>query len=805
MANGNSVNRALEAVSICPRQQYRRPVKDLSFEVASHVRAYLDHQRYEQAYIFLHTLIAAGTSITTPAKPYAGLLAPAAHIALASTLIVYPPVTTRATSDDAIRGSDAALRYLHCLQDTVDRSAESLKAFRTAFTFTDSRRRGPAIQSPLGSPASTRGYDIEQLNDVAANSQSLWHCAEDFWHIVGWAFNCSVVHKKRWERWRLWLDIMLSFIEAEWDDCTKHGDPLQETLIWQYICSQEPLAGNTRKRIFRAIHATGDPQSLKEFSQVWDKETQDPKPTNTKKHSGLVDFEKGDIGDYESEDEDVGTQDAPRSAIRGRRSRNTCKDPDTSLPLLEETYLPDYDAAVQRLGGINAVELRQRLITLLSKVARELPDHFTSVEGLFDTLALQLRYFPVSLLHLLITTSRLSSADQVALNVTVLTALSTEKYINYTNATPTQGELERLLLPQRARTHSFADNAKVSLLLEQVFMNMMEPVQLQPTEALRAAVESGIKERNSVKGRKENPDEEEVGEASLVTSSERLRGLVDVLEMMTGEMPVRESPRKVKRPRTYTHGQGYHNLTHNYDLRDPLLTSLGHEQCAKLSATYPNHNTIDLIIASPIRRTIQTAAFSFGPALSRPEVLFLLDPKLQELGSHDADRGLDLPDLQEWIKETEKEGEKKVKFDWEKIDTSAVEEGWNSKQGYWAYEANAIYTRAADMRSSLFSRDENHIVLVSHGAISHFLTEDWEIEDPMLGTNWSNCEVREYVFSEDSKDGDAHLVETEESKKRRPPYEGVRWARADEWKRIRSGDKDEHVVEEVREVEEQGQ
>ncbi|KAK7186450.1 hypothetical protein DPSP01_002118 [Paraphaeosphaeria sporulosa] len=247
------------------------------------------------------------------------------------------------------------------------------------------------------------------------------------------------------------------------------------------------------------------------------------------------------------------------------------------------------------------------------------------------------------------------------------------------------------------------------------------------------------------------------------------------------------------------HGQGFHNLTHNYDLRDPLLTPLGHEQCAQLSATYPNHDTVDLIIASPIRRTIQTAAFSFGPALARADVPFLLDPKLQELGSHNADRGLDPEDLKTWLTETEKEGEKKFKFDWEKIDVSGVEEGWNSKKGYYAYEANAIYQRAADMRASLYQRNEDHIVLVSHGAIAHFLTEDWQIHDPMLGTNWSNCEIREYVFSGNSKDGDAHLVEIEESKARRPPYEGPVWEAP--WKGVRSGDKDEHVVEEIKEVE----
>jgi hypothetical protein len=293
------------------------------------------------------------------------LLAPPSQLALASTLVVYPPITTRATSADAIKGSDAALKYLRCVQTTVHRSAETLKTFQTAFAFIDSRRRDMSLHSPLNTPSSRRGHDIEQLSDVAANAKSLWRCAEDFWHVVGWAFNCSVKHKKRWGRWKLWLDVMLSFIEAEWDGCTKNGDRLEDTLIWQYICSQEPLAGNTRKRILRAIYASGDPHSLREFVQVWDKETEAPKSKDTKKDVGPVDFETGDMGFYASEDEDVAMQDAPRSAVRGRNAKNTPKVSDTCLPPLEEAFIGDYDAAVQRLGGMDAVNLRQRLVTLV--------------------------------------------------------------------------------------------------------------------------------------------------------------------------------------------------------------------------------------------------------------------------------------------------------------------------------------------------------------------------------------------------------------------------------------------------------
>lgn len=158
---------------------------------------------------------------------------------------------------------------------------------------------------------------------------------------------------------------MLSFIEAEWDHCTRHGDPLQDTLIWHYICSQEPLAGNTRKRIIRAIFAAGDSQSLHEFAEVWEKETQDLKPTDAKIHAGVVDFETGDIGDYASEDEDVEMKDAPQSAVRGRKARNSSKISDTGPPPLNETFVPDYEDAVEKLGGMQAVNLRQRLVALV--------------------------------------------------------------------------------------------------------------------------------------------------------------------------------------------------------------------------------------------------------------------------------------------------------------------------------------------------------------------------------------------------------------------------------------------------------
>ena len=87
---------------------------------------------------------------------------------------------------------------------------------------------------------------------------------------------------------------------------------------------------------------------------------------------------------------------------------------------------------------------------------------------------------------------------------------------------------------------------------------------------------------------------------------------------------------------------------------------------------------------------------------------------------------------------------------------------------------------------------------MTHGAFAHFLTEDWDVEDPMLGTAYKNCrcisatvtlsdadartgEHRVFVFTPESTAENAHVEETWESRRRRSS-KGV--------------EKDPHVVEE---------
>lgn len=145
------------------------------------------------------------------------------------------------------------------------------------------------------------------------------------------------------------------------------------------------------------------------------------------------------------------------------------------------------------------------------------------------------------MLSVLLSTSQLPGHLQLALNVNVLLTLTSPKLPDYTRISPHQSHFEDMLLPLRGTTQSFAANAKVSLLLEHMFMHMIDEGLFTTTGELRAAVKSGIGARQSVvgtgRGKKSNAAEEELGKQLLEESSERLLSLLELLEMDAGKEP----------------------------------------------------------------------------------------------------------------------------------------------------------------------------------------------------------------------------------------------------------------------------
>jgi hypothetical protein len=130
---------------------------------------------------------------------------------------------------------------------------------------------------------------------------------------------------------------------------------------------------------------------------------------------------------------------------------------------------------------------------------------------------------------------------QIAFCANLLHPLISGKPPNYFLYEPTQEDLESRLLPLKANTQSFAANAKIAIILEQMFMYMFSNDALTSTSTLRKAIEIGIDARHRVygihKGKKGYAEEEQQALDLMGASSERLLGLLEVLEMASGKAP----------------------------------------------------------------------------------------------------------------------------------------------------------------------------------------------------------------------------------------------------------------------------
>lgn len=69
------------------------------------------------------------------------------------------------------------------------------------------------------------------------------------------------------------------------------------------------------------------------------------------------------------------------------------------------------------------------------------------------------------------------------------------------------------------------------------------------------------------------------------------------------------------------------------------------------------------------------------------------------------------------------------------VDLSLVHDGWNSKSGRWAPTRAAIDERSRQARQWLKARPEKEIVVVTHGGLLHYFTEDWTESNTLVGKN----------------------------------------------------------------------
>lgn len=170
------------------------------------------------------------------------------------------------------------------------------------------------------------------------------------------------------------------------------------------------------------------------------------------------------------------------------------------------------------------------------------------------------------------------------------------------------------------------------------------------------------------------------------------------------------------------HAEAAHNVSHDSSTRDPGLTPAGREQAAQLELSGALRVGAELVVSSPMRRTLETAQIAVPAA---PGVARVATHLVQEIGTSNADTGRPPSEL-------------RAEFG-EAFDLSELEEMWFVKPSPWCKQrrialddgVRALVARKEAFALWLASRPETRIIVVTHhGFICH-----------LLGVELANCEV----------------------------------------------------------------
>ena len=471
------------------------------------------------------------------------------HLSLAATLAIHPALTTRTTSREKHEQANAAFRLLRLTTKIVGPIGADVNA-SFAFTRFDvkssrfSGRRGDGDSRDIDSAPSE-----ERIDTPFSRNESVWSRAEDFWHIVGWAFNCSSLkstptYAQRWEWWSLWLGYMIQVLEDDWEVRCAAGE-CERSLMWQYIVTASGGYGKHR-RILRAIFADGREKATNEFKEVFKTELKEPTKDaeKVKKREVDVNVEEEIYGDYMAkDDDDFSEEEGLLGIVRKVRTREpstrrvTPRNSTTSLRADYESAESDNsNGTAMPLGGAESLGLRLRLMRLLSNVADLLPEEFMEAEELYTFFVEFIRPLPVSTFQFIVLPSIFPVFSENA-HLTLCELLlqrmlepaapskREERYL-------TQSKIERFYLPYAANKATYVDNAKVSLLLESMLRYFSMAGSLHPKPELRKALEAGIEARLSkaTSGpQKAGKNDDGVAWTWLTESGERMKDIVSRL------------------------------------------------------------------------------------------------------------------------------------------------------------------------------------------------------------------------------------------------------------------------------------
>ncbi|KAI9652139.1 MAG: hypothetical protein M1831_007171 [Alyxoria varia] len=185
---------------------------------------------------------------------------------------------------------------------------------------------------------------------------------------------------------------------------------------------------------------------------------------------------------------------------------------------------------------------------------------------------------------------------------------------------------------------------------------------------------------------------------------------------------------------------------HAFNLPDPELTYLGITQCGYLRSHLQQNlsiaDQITLVVASPMRRTLQTASYGLSWLVKRG-VRIIPRAEWQECSNKPSDTGSSVSALTKEFPD---------------IDFSDIKSDpeWPSKTGRYAYSKSAVENRGKEARLWLRQRPEQVIAVVSHSAF---------LRTSVAQARFANADYRVFEFAEGPEDN-PELVEWKDTKER---------------------------------------
>ncbi|KAL2870517.1 uncharacterized protein BJX67DRAFT_287300 [Aspergillus lucknowensis] len=541
------------------------PAKPLPFELTQHVAIFFEEKLHTQALSLLLNALSSHCESSTPI-----FVPPPQHLGLAATFLVHPSTTARPKTTEEEEAPNLSLRLLRLLNSLVGPISSQLSAAFSFTHFETSRHGGRRHTEPVRAASTTmltpngerKPLNLDRdIDTELAHSASVWSRAEDFWHAVGWAFNCSVLHPARWEHWRIWLELMCEVLEDDWDERLRiereeqsnDARALKDSMIIRYISNSNTGFGRNR-RILRSIFADGGANAVNEFREVFHHELKlsqkkTPKGKGRMKREAAVDIEADEYGDFylttDHEDYDTSSSTGGRESKRLRRSTMTARPKRnaaaTTKPTLDPATLGQA-STFAILGDITSLALRQRLLHLLSTVSEALPTHFIDLQDLYHLFVENIRSLPLPIYQAFVSPFALpyfSSAAQTTLCEFILFRLRETAAPATDDEYLTQSKLENCFLPFAATTSSLSDNAKISIALEALLTLLAESNMIVITEETKRLTKTGIirrAEKAQYETRKNQLARlsEDMEWSWLCESAERLMFLVEELIPLGG-------------------------------------------------------------------------------------------------------------------------------------------------------------------------------------------------------------------------------------------------------------------------------